>query len=57
LGTIEFVPDYEYFCYCSNLKGLDSLSIHRLYGGRAECENSDLQTWHKSGSRNIEYHA
>ena len=38
-GTIELVPDYEYFCYCSNLKGLSSIDIHKLYGGRAECEN------------------
>jgi len=38
-GTIEQVPDYEYFCYCSNLKGLNSKKIHELYGGRAECEN------------------
>jgi len=39
LGIIELVPDYEYFCYCSNLKGLVSIDIHKLYGGRAECEN------------------
>jgi hypothetical protein len=39
LGTIELIPDYDYFCYCSNLKGLDSKNIHELYGYRAECEN------------------
>jgi len=38
-GIIEQLPVYEYFCYCSNLKGLDSKKIHELYGGRAECEN------------------
>jgi len=38
-GTIEKIPVYDYFCYCSNLKGLDSFEIHKLYGGRAECEN------------------
>jgi len=38
-GQIELVPDYEYFCYCCNLKGLTIIDIHRLYGGRAECEN------------------
>jgi hypothetical protein len=39
MGTIEQVPEYEYFCYCSNLKGLKAEKIHTLYGGRAECEN------------------
>ena len=39
LGTIELVPEYEYFCYCSNLKGLNAIKIHELYGNRAECEN------------------
>ena len=39
LGEKELVPDYEYFCYSSNLKGLNSIAIHKLYGGRAECEN------------------
>ena len=38
-GVIELIPEYEYFCYCSNLKGLRSIDIHKLYGGRAECEN------------------
>jgi hypothetical protein len=38
-GKKELIPDYEYFCYCSNLKGLDAFDIHKLYGGRAECEN------------------
>jgi hypothetical protein len=38
-GTIELVPDYEYFCYCTNLKGLTAIKIHRLYGERAESEN------------------
>jgi len=39
LGTIEQIPVYDYFCYCTNLKGLDSIKIHELYGQRAECEN------------------
>jgi hypothetical protein len=39
LGTIELIPDYDYFCYCSNLKSLNSIKIHRLYGGRGESEN------------------
>jgi hypothetical protein len=38
-GFVEQIPVHEYFCYCSNLKGLDSIEIHQLYGGRAECEN------------------
>jgi hypothetical protein len=38
-GTIEQIPVYDYFCYCTNLKGLDAERIHELYGGRAECEN------------------
>jgi hypothetical protein len=39
MGTVERIPVYNYFCYCSNLKGLKSTKIHELYGGRAECEN------------------
>ncbi len=38
-GEKQFVPEYEYFCYCSNLKGLDALQVHALYGARAESEN------------------
>ena len=38
-GQIELLPEYEYFCYCTNLKGLSSIKIHALYGQRAECEN------------------
>jgi hypothetical protein len=38
-GRIELLPVYEYFCYCTNLKGLSSEKIHELYGQRAECEN------------------
>jgi len=36
---VELIPVYDYFCYCTNLKGLDSSKIHELYGQRAECEN------------------
>jgi hypothetical protein len=39
LGTVEYLPVYDYFCYCTNLKGLESKKIHALYGGRTECEN------------------
>jgi len=39
LGTIERIPVYDYFCYCTNLKGLNAIKIHELYGQRAECEN------------------
>jgi IS4 transposase len=38
-GTVEFIPVYEYFCYCTNRKGLTATKIHRLYGQRAESEN------------------
>ena len=38
-GTVETIPVYEYFCYCTNLKGLTAIQIHALYGQRAECEN------------------
>jgi len=38
-GKIEIIPVYEYFCYCTNLKGLTTLRIHSLYGARAESEN------------------
>ena len=38
-GLIEHIPVYDYFCYCTNLKGLTVIKIHALYGERAECEN------------------
>ena len=38
-GKVELIPVYEYFCYCTNLKGLTAIHIHALYGERAECEN------------------
>jgi hypothetical protein len=38
-GTIENIPVYDYFCYCSNIKGLTANKIHTLYGERAESEN------------------
>jgi len=38
-GTMVQIPVYEYFCYCTNLKGLSCEKIHELYGQRAECEN------------------
>jgi hypothetical protein len=38
-GDLYKVPKYEYFCYCSNLKGMDAKGLHGLYGARAESEN------------------
>jgi len=38
-GKVESIPVYEYFCYCTNLKGMTAIQIHALYGERAECEN------------------
>jgi hypothetical protein len=38
-GEVYRIPQYEYFCYCSNLKGLDITQLHVLYGARAESEN------------------
>lgn len=38
-GKIERIPIYDYFCYCTNLKGLTVSKIHSLYGERAESEN------------------
>jgi len=38
-GKIEMIPIYDYFCYCTNLRGLTSTKIHLLYGERAESEN------------------
>jgi hypothetical protein len=43
-GTVYQTPRYEYFCYCSNLKGLDAEKLHTLYGARAESENWIEQT-------------
>lgn len=43
-GEIQFVPKYEYFCYCSNLKGMNAVGLHALYGARAESENWIEQT-------------
>jgi len=37
--TVYQTPKYEYFCYCSNLKGLNAEKLHSLYGARAESEN------------------
>ena len=44
VGEIQFIPKYRYFCYCSNLKGMDSVGLHTLYGVRAESENWIEQT-------------
>jgi len=38
-GQLHQVPEYKYFCYCSNLKGLSTSELHSLYGARAESEN------------------
>ena len=44
MGEVYKVPIYEYFCYCSKLKGLDVKGLHILYGARAESENWIEQT-------------
>ena len=44
LGEVFRVPQYEYFCYCSNLKGLNAEGLHEVYGARAESENWIEQT-------------
>ncbi len=44
VGEIQFIPKYRYFYYCSNLKGMDSVGLHTLYGVRAESENWIEQT-------------
>lgn len=36
---MEIIPVYDYSCYCSNLKGMNALEIHRLHGERSESEN------------------
>jgi hypothetical protein len=43
-GTVYQTPKYEYFCYCSNLKGLNAEKLHALYRVRAESENWIEQT-------------
>jgi hypothetical protein len=43
-GTVYQTPRFEYFCYCSNLKGLNAEKLHTLYGARAESENWIEQT-------------
>ncbi|HUX59599.1 MAG TPA: IS1380 family transposase, partial [Bacteroidales bacterium] len=43
-GKISFEPEYEYFCYCSNLNDKDGEALHELYKKRAESENWIEQT-------------
>jgi hypothetical protein len=38
-GEAYPVPHYEYFVYCSNLKGMNAKQLHHKYGERAETEN------------------
>jgi len=38
MDQIERIPEYKYFCYCTNLDN-DPWEIHKLYGKRAESEN------------------
>ena len=38
-GEKTYMPQYEYFCYCSNIKNKDAEFLHSLYGERAESEN------------------
>jgi len=35
----EEICEYSYFCYCTNLKGLTTMEVHKLYGKRGNCEN------------------
>ena len=44
LGETTLEAEYEYFCYCSNLKNKDGKALHELYKKRAECENWIEQT-------------
>ena len=37
MGKKQFVPKYEYFCYCSNLD-IDTLALHELYKQRSTSE-------------------
>ena len=43
-GEITIEPEYEYFCYCSNLNDKAGQSLHELYKKRAESENWIEQT-------------
>jgi hypothetical protein len=43
-GEITIEPEYEYFCYCSNLNDKDGEALHELYKKRAESENWIEQT-------------
>jgi len=38
-GEKTYMPQYEYFCYCSNIKNKDAEFLHSLYGELAESEN------------------
>ena len=44
LGEIIREPEYDYFCYCSNLENKDGKALHELYKKRAESENWIEQT-------------
>lgn len=43
-GNIEKVPQYSYFCYCSNLPYASAEILHEIYAQRAESENWIEQT-------------
>ena len=43
-GEKTMVGEYEYFCYCSNLKEKDGKELHELYKLRSESENWIEQT-------------
>jgi hypothetical protein len=38
-GNIERVPQYSYYCYCSNLAHASGEILHQIYAQRAESEN------------------
>lgn len=38
-GEITEVPEYNYFCYCSNIETMNGVELHQLYKKRGESEN------------------
>lgn len=44
MGEILQEPEYEYFCYCSNLENYNGKTLHELYKKRSESENWIEQT-------------
>jgi len=44
MGEITIEPEYEYFCYCSNLGDKNGKALHEIYKKRSESENWIEQT-------------